>query len=363
MPAEPERQVGEHLGRLRSDVDHVGWAGAAAVRARGDRRTRNHAVAGALTTLAVLGAAGFGFFGGPFRASTEPTDLAGRPLEAPAYSSSAANPSEPGSDTPSAEEESTAADAEPDTNSSSEPAEETPEDETRAEPSTSTTTSDDAAETADTETPKSESPTTPPAGSTTTTPTDEETTTPSGSPTTTTTPPLSTTSAGALLLPPANMYVVGGSSGWSAGTTRQGESGTVAHCQASTLTALGADSVVRRDYTHSGDPAITGDHVVGTFETDEDAIAAYDSLSTGVGDCDWDSSISEPGAVAVDGGSAQWWHIQREGDGTTGESEVIGLVRRGNAVSLVAMYQPGMTYDDDPAPTLDTAWELLDPES
>lgn len=362
MPAEPEDRITEHLGQLRADVTRVDWAVGSTVRARGARRTRNHAVAGALTTLVVLGAAGFGFFGGPFRAGTDPADVAGVPVEAPAYSSAFSDSSPDGtSSAPSSPQGETSESESTDTGGESTEG----ETQTESEPSTPPSTSK-SPETTGTEpdtTPSTTRPTTTPAEEPTTTTPSDDATTPSETPSTTTTsPPMSTNRSNELLLVPASMYVVGDGA-WSTEATRTVESATIAQCQTSTLTDLGASDAAHRSYLHDTDSAVTGGHVVGIFDTEDDAIAAYDSLTGGAGQCTWGNTPDGPNEVTVDDGAAQWWFIGSEGDDGSGEFEVIGFVQRGATVAVVTMYQPGMDYSEDPTSTLRAAWDLLDPDS
>jgi len=156
------------------------------------------------------------------------------------------------------------------------------------------------------------------------------------------------------------MYAIADGSWSSDGDAEESE--PVAQCQSNTLSELGASDVAVRSYHHSleTEPPITGAHVVGVFETEQAAEAAYDSLSNGLGACTWGEDPDGPAALAVDEGAAAWWFLPAQNGA---EFEVTGLVRRGTALSLVTMYQPGQDYHDDPEPTVRSAWELLDPDA
>jgi hypothetical protein len=348
MPADEERQVDDELSRLRSDVDQVDWSDASAVRRRGQQRGRQQAAAGTLAvvlSVGVLGVAATGRFPGQDGQS---------PLITAAQNSKAQSAgSEDGSET------STGTHGEGGGKDGSNP-----------NTGESTQKNND---------PSSDDPTTPattatattPPGSVTPTPTKPGSETPGPTdpvPTSSTTPPAPPELTAAALLTSDLMPTVNDSTEtWTATSDTDGEGAMNASvCADGSLAGLGARSVIRRDFTWGpADSTVLGDNVIGVFETSEDAGKAFDSYSGWVGACAWaNQPMSQATDVTVDGGTARWWVAKKTTSDTTGEIEVVGLVRRGMALSVIVWHQEGqdLTYTADPmAASLKSSAARLEP--
>jgi hypothetical protein len=334
MPADEERQVDDELSRLRSDVDQVDWSDATAVRRRGQQRGRQQAAAGTLAvvlSVGVLGVAATGRFPGQDGQS---------PLITAAQNSktqSAGEEESSGTSTSSHGEGGGKDGSNPDTGESTHKNNDPSSDNPTTPAPTETTTTPPGSVTPKPTTPGSETP-----GPTDSTPSD---------PTTAPAPPALTAAA---LLTSDKMPTVNDSTGtWTATGDTNGEGAMNASaCAAGSLAGLGARSVVRRDF--SWGPAgstVVGDNVVGVFQTAEDAGTAFDSYAGWVAGCSWaDQPVSDATEVAVDGGTARWWSAKKATSDTTGEIEVVGLVRRGTALSVIVWHQESqdLTYATDP---------------
>lgn len=334
MPADEERQVDDELSRLRSDVDQVDWSDASAVRRRGQQRGRQQAAAGTLAvvlSVGVLGVAATGRFPGQDGQS---------PLITAAQNSRTQSAgSEEGSDTA--------------TNTHSKGGGKDGSNPTgRSTHKSNDPSSDD---------PKTPAPTekaTTPTGSITPTPTTPGTETPGPTgptPTSSTTPPVPPDLTVAALLTSDQMPKVNDSAEtWAATGDTDGEGETNASvCAAGGLAGQGARSVVRRDFSWGpSGSTVVGNNVVGVFQTSEDAANAFEAYSGWVSTCTWaDEAPGDPTEVTVDGGTARWWTAKKAGaDSTTGEIEVVGLVRRGTALSVIVWHQeaPDPNYTTDP---------------
>jgi hypothetical protein len=149
---------------------------------------------------------------------------------------------------------------------------------------------------------------------------------------------------------------------WTSTGTEDGEGASPASvCQASDLRGLGAVAAVRRDFTWGPDAQVTGASVVGVFSSAADARAAYSTYVEWLNGCGWGSPHG-PNDITVSSGSAAWWWISRELSDGSGEMEIVGLVRRGKAVSVIVWHQAGqdLNYDSDPMePALQAAWNRL----
>jgi hypothetical protein len=349
MPADEERQVDDHLSHLRSDVDQVQWAEADAVRRRGQQRGRQQAAAGTLAvvlSVGVLGVAATGRF-------------PGQDGQSPLITAAQNDRSEP-------------ADAKQGTGTSTTRNGEGGNKDTTG-PGTSTSTernNDPTSEHPDT--PTATKTATSPAGSVTPTPTGPGSETPGPSdpaPTDSSTPPAPPALTAAALLAPEEMPKVNDSAvdTWADTETIDGEGSTSASvCAAGSLAGLGADAVVRRDFVWGATGStVTGDNAIGVFETAEDAATALDSYGGWVSSCAWADSgtATGPTEVAVEGGTARWWYAKKTTE-SSGEIEVVGLVRRGTALSVIVWHQQGQDfiYDTDPmAATLQHSAARLQP--
>lgn len=330
MPVDPDGQLDAQFGRLRSDVDAMPWADADAIRRRGDRRTRNHAIGGAAATLALIGGAGVGFFGAQTLGGDD--DLAGVPREAPAVTTTLADPTEPSS--PPADDETTTPPTQTTPADEPEPPEST-DDETAEDSNPPPSTPDETAE--ETPTTDAESPDPTPGTLELQRPDDS-------------------------LLEAAHMYPVNDTATWTA-TGTGSESGDVSACVPLSLTGVGATAASERTFDWGDD--VTGSNAVGVFDSRADATRARTGMTDAIAGCTW-GTANGPNDVALpaeagEGDSAQWWFIGRSNDDGSGEFEVVAIVQRDATISLVAMRQPGMDYNADPAPTLVSAWEQLQP--
>lgn len=338
MPADEERQVDEQLSHLRSDVDQVRWADADAVRRRGQQRGRQQAAAGTLAvvlSVGVLGVAATGRFPGQDGQS---------PLIAASQndaSQSADAKQGTGTSTSRNGEGGNKGDGEPGPGSSTHrnegPSSKRPDTPTATQSATS------------------------PTGSVTPTPTTSNPSTPGPSdptPTDSSTPPAPPALTASALLVGEEMPKVNDSADtWSDTGTVDGEGSTNASlCAAGSLAGLGATSVVRRDFAwgQTGSTVI-GDNAVGVFETAEDAATALESYSGWVSSCTWADSgtATGPTDVPVEGGTARWWYATKAGD-PSGEIEVVGLVRRGTALSVVVWHQQGQDFNYETDPMADS---------
>ncbi|GAB3421593.1 hypothetical protein [Flindersiella endophytica] len=334
MPADEERQVDDELSRLRSDVDQVDWSDASAVRHRGQQRGRQQAAAGTLAlvlSVGVLGVAATGRFPGQDGQS---------PLITAAQNSKTQSAgSEDGSETSkdSHGEGGGKDGSNPRTGESTHKNNDPSSDDPKAPTATATATT--------------------PAGSVTPTPTKPGSETPGPTdptPTSSTTVPTPPELTAAALLTSDLMPTVNDTTEtWSATGDTDGEGAMNASvCADGSLAGLGARSVIRRDY--SWGPAgstVVGDNVVGVFETSEAAGTAFDSYSGWIGSCAWaNQPQSAATEVTVDGGTARWWVAKKTTSDTTGEIEVVGLVRRGMALSVIVWHQEGqdLNYQTDP---------------
>jgi hypothetical protein len=334
MPADEERQVDDELSRLRSDVDQVDWSDATAVRRRGQQRGRQQAAAGTLAvvlSVGVLGVAATGQFPGQDGQS---------PLITAAQNSktqSAGEEETSGSSKSSHGEGGGKDGSNPNSGKSTHKNDDPSSDDPTTPAQTKTATTPPGSVTPKPTTPGSETP-----GPTDPTPTD---------PTTAPAPPDLT--AAALLTGDKMPKVNDSTETWTATGDTDGEGAMNASvCAAGSLAGLGARDVVRRDF--SWGPAgstVVGDNVVGVFETAEDAGNAFDSYASWVAGCAWaDSPVSEATEVAVDGGTARWWWAKKATSETTGEIEVVGLVRRGAALSVVVWHQESQDFSHETDP-------------
>lgn len=355
MPADFERQVTDRLSLLRSDLDQVTWADGATVRRRGRQRQVRRAATTGAALVTVVGTLGYSAIVGLphdpvtvatrfLKASSADRTVATGPVgTAVSSSEGSSSGSEPGSEQP-ASRSGPAVPAPPPRHSTVPTAPE------HTTPSP-TTTNGSQHQTTPGPTPStpSSSPSRSPSPSS-----------PSGTPTTT---PPPTPDPSASLLTSEEMPKVNDSDfSWTSTGTEDGEGASPASvCQTSDLASLGAVATVRRDFTWGPDASVTGVSVVGVFTSVEDARTAYRTYAEWVSGCEW-GSPNEPIDVAVSSGVARWWWIGRELADGSGEMEIVGLVRRGRAVSLIVWHQAGqdLNYDSDPMePALRAAWNRL----
>lgn len=349
MPADEERQVDDDLSRLRSDVDQVDWSDASAVRRRGQQRGRQQAAAGTLAvvlSVGVLGVAATGRF--PGQDGQSPL------ITAAQNSKTQSSGSEEGSAT------STKTHSEGGGKDGSNPStgESTQK---NHDPSSDDPTTPTATETATTP-PGSVTPTPTKPGSETPGPTDP---TPTSS-TTAPTPPALT--AAALLTADVMPTVNDSTEVWTATGDTDGEGAMNASvCADGSLAGLGARSVIRRDFTWGPDGStVVGDNVIGVFEDSDSAGSAFESYSGWIESCAWASATPEKATeVTVDGGTARWWVAKKAStDTTTGEIEVVGLVRRGTALSVIVWHEESQDFNymtDPMAASLKSSATRLEP--
>ncbi|MEQ7010008.1 hypothetical protein ABN028_27905 [Actinopolymorpha sp. B17G11] len=339
MPADFEREVTEHLSLLRGDVDQVSWRDETAVRAHGARRQLRRTATAGLAVVASVGAIGYGAVVGmpgdpvtlanPFlAASPSDADKAPAPSGRQGSRSASDTEDEPPSGWPFV----------PDPTA---PRSHLPGDPGSAVPPT----------------PGPEPHSTSPDVSPSETPAPTSSDTPTASPT----PPEFTVR---LLVGPEMPKVNDSSNTWSATGTSEDEGATpTSVCQSGDLASLGASAAVRRNFDWGTDGTVTGVNVVGAFASEADATAAYDTYTSWLGSCTWGTPHG-PTDVTVSGGTASWWWFGHDNGDSTGEIEVVGLVRTGALLSVVVWHENGQDfiYDTDPmAPVLKASADRLAP--
>ncbi|MGH3488334.1 MAG: hypothetical protein ACRDP8_10550 [Actinopolymorphaceae bacterium] len=338
MPADDEREVTEHLSLLRGDLSQVSWRDEAAVRQHGARRQMRRAATTGLAVVASVGVIGYGAVVGM---PGDPVTLANPFLAAsPSDADKAPAPSERrGSPSESIDKPPSAWPFEPDPTS--------PRSHLPGHPDSGlpTTPSPD---------PRSSSPITSPSETPSPTPTSDS---PTASPTT---PELT---AKALLVDPEMPKVNDSATTWSASSTTEDEGSAASVCQSADLASLGASATVRREFTWGSAGTVTGVNVVGAFASAADATAAYDTYSGWLEGCSWGTPHG-PTDVSVSAGAATWWWFGHDNGDSSGEIEVVGLVRNGASLSVVVWHQGGQDfiYDTDPmAPVLQASAARLTP--
>ena len=332
----------DHLAFLRSDVDRVVWADETTIRHRGDRRLRQRTATTGLAVVAGVGVLGYSAIvgvptdrtlGNPFLAAS-PSERTAPPIPAPGNRASASQalppdqtsrpPLLPGS---------------------------SPESSSWQFPMHTATASPGGTE------PGSGPPSATGTAAPSSTPSPDSTTdTPTASPTT---PELS---ADALLIAAEMPKVNDSATTWTATGDLPGRRESPASvCVSGDLASLGAAAAVRRDYTWGADGTVAGASVVGVFDTSAEAGSAYDTYARWLSGCSWGTAHG-PTDVSVPSGVSGWWWIGHDNGDSSGQIEVVGLVRRAAAVAVVVWRQNGqdLSYDTDPmAPVLRAATDRL----
>jgi hypothetical protein len=340
MPADFEREVTEHLSLLRGDVDQVSWRDEAAVRAHGARRQMRRTATTGLAVVASVGAIGYGAVVGM---PGDPVTLANPFLAASPSDREAPAPSgRHGSRSPS-EAEDKPSSAWPFVPNPTAPRSQLPGHPGSAVPST----------------PSPEPHSTSPQASPTESPEPTSSNSPTASPTT---PELT---AKLLLLDPEMPKVNDSATTWTTTGTSDGEGATKASvCQTGDLAGLGASESIRRDYTWGTEGTVTGVNVVSAFGSPADATAAYDTYTSWLEGCAWGTAHGPTAVSAAGDSTASWWWFGHDNGDSTGEIEVVGLVRTGALLSVVVWHQGGQDfiYETDPmAPVLKASADRLAP--
>lgn len=354
MPADFEREVTDRLSLLRTDLDKVTWADGATIRRRGHQRQVRRAATTGAAVVTVVGALGYSAIVG---LPHDPVTLATRYLQSSSADRTAVT--SPGGTTESSERSPTDSERTSDRSSSTRasgvavPAPHptrpgSPED-TSPSPTTPMGTSPEATTPGPTPSTPSTSPSESPSPST-----------PSESPATT--PPSRPDPAASLLTSEEMPKVNDSGTSWTSTGTEDGEGASPASvCQASDLRSLGAVAVARRNFVWGSDAQVAGASVVAVFGSTKEARAASRTYATWLSDCAWGSPHG-PNDISVSSGVARWWWIGRELSDGSGEMEIVGLVRRGRAVSVIVWHQAGQDLNDesDPMePALRAAWNRL----
>jgi hypothetical protein len=131
----------------------------------------------------------------------------------------------------------------------------------------------------------------------------------------------------------------------------------VSVCLSSDLGSLGARDALRRDYSWGSEGTVVGANVIGVFDSSVEAKSAYETFAQWLNGCSWGTSHG-PTDVTVPAGEAGWWWVGHDNGDSSGQIEVVGLVRRAATVSVVVWRQDGqdLVYETDPmAPVLQTA--------
>lgn len=332
-----DRQVNDGLSHLRSDVERVHWADAEAVRRRGIQRARQRVATGTLAVIVGVGFVGIGAAGG-FPGQNGRSPLVSSPSSPTADSSTetvdGSTPDEADGGTPEDQQTTQSGNDDPTSPGDNTSPSGTPGDPTKT--GTGSPSPDDDP----------------------TSPDDSPSDTPTNTPTT---PP--DASAGALLTAAQMPKVNDSSYTWSETGTVDGEGSPAPVCAESDLASLGAFDSMRRDFDWGPDGTVYGFDTLGVFESSEDAATAYGSYAGWIDGCTW-GEVNGPTEVDVEEGQARWWWVGTQTSETSGEIEVLGLVQRGAAVSVVVWHEESMdfNYSSDPmAAPLQAAADRLAP--
>jgi hypothetical protein len=336
MQADFEREVTDHLAFLRSDVDRVIWADEMTIRRRGDRRTRQRTASTGIAVVAGVGMLGYSAVVGV------PTQTIGNPFLA-------ASPSDRSAPSP-AQHSGTSTDqvTRPDGTSRSPRLPGSPPDSSSREFPVRTSPAPPGASEPGTDRTSAPGKTTPPETPSPTSTTEPPPASPTG-------PPVSPDR----LLGAAEMPQVNDSATtWTATGDLPDEGVTpVSLCLPGDLASLGAGDTLRRDYTWGSEGTVTGANVIGAFDSADEARSAYETFAQWLDGCSWGTPHG-PTEVSLPAGEAGWWWVGHDNGDSSGQIEVVGLVRRARTVSVVVWRQDGqdLVYETDPmAPVLQAA--------